>query len=221
MFHHLEQSLRVWEKWEDDNSRVKTQTQTRLWLSFGSLELQSGTGQSTGWGKNIWCKVNQLKCSVWSQWESEEVRVRAPGDVCVCGGERGCGGHSRSGPEPCGTGAVNRKYGNVTSPPEFLSACNSHWHLLYKQLLTMFGRKPIQQKSWLTLFDICNLLVLDRIVVRHVQDSFVPAPFPPIWTWFWAPFTLLKMKNNTLLCLDFSIHWKLSWELLMQVGLCV
>lgn len=40
----------------------------------------------------------------------------------------------------------------------------------------MFGRNFIQQKSQLTLFDVCNLLGLDRFVVRH-EDSFVPAPF--------------------------------------------
>lgn len=42
------------------------------------------------------------------------------------------------------------KYGNVTSPLR----SNSCWRLLYKQLLTMFWKKFIQQKSGLTLFDI-------------------------------------------------------------------
>lgn len=43
----------------------------------------------------------------------------------------------------------------------------------------MFGRKCIQQESALTLFDVCNLVEQDGIVVRREGDSFVPAPFHP------------------------------------------
>lgn len=44
----------------------------------------------------------------------------------------------------------------------------------------MFGRKRIQQKSQLTLFDICNLLDLNRALVKHVQDSLYGPGFLPL-----------------------------------------
>lgn len=59
----------------------------------------------------------------------------------------------------------------------------------------MFGSKFIQYKSQLTLFDICNLLSLDGIVVRHEQDSFVPAPFSHMGLVL-SSFALYKTKNN-------------------------
>lgn len=46
-------------------------------------ELQSGTEC----GKNICCKVNRLKYSVWNQRERQKVRVQARGHVYVFGGK--------------------------------------------------------------------------------------------------------------------------------------
>lgn len=63
MFEHLEQSVPVWEK---SSEIIIHGSKGRPRPRFGYLlgQMQSGTGQSTKWGKNIWCKVNQLKCSV-------------------------------------------------------------------------------------------------------------------------------------------------------------
>lgn len=67
------------------------------------------------------------------------------------------------------------KYRNVTSPPELFSAVILVGISFYKQFLTMFGRHFTQPKSRLRLFDICNLLGLDRIVVIY-KNSFVSLP---------------------------------------------
>lgn len=160
--------------------------------------------------------MNQLKGSIWNHWERSE--VGRGGYVYVCGGKRGSGGRGRSVSWSMWHREESRKYRNMTSPPVTFCS-NSCWRLLYKQLLTMFGRKCIQQKSQLTLFDICNLTGFGQNCCQTWADCFVQAPFPPIWTCFFL--ALYKIKNNTLQCFDLCIHWKLNPGLLMQVSLCV
>lgn len=102
--------------------------------------------------------------------------------------------------------------GNVTSA----FCCNSCWHLFYKHLLTMFGRRRVQQKSQLTLFDICNLLDLNRALVKHVQDSLYGPGFLPLCAAHkHASVIGWKLNPVAILC------WRSDFDRCCIKGLCL
>lgn len=130
------------------------------------------------------------------------VFVEENGDLEVAAGQD---------PEPRGTGAESTeqsgKYGNVMSPPKFLFAIILVDISFTNNFAQCLGGNLLKKKSRLTLFDICKILKLDRIVVRHEQDSFVPAPFSPYGPGFQSLFAVQNIIHSCVWTFAYIQNW--------------